>query len=236
MGSTTVRCASSTWWGKTRLWRWPTRRRTRASLAAAPFLVVQDSYLTDTASYAHVVLPAAVPTEVDGTYTNGECFVQRVRAVTPPAGQSRPDWQIIGDIAATPGGRVGIRGSRRRHARDRRRVRVPTARSPMRLSRQRGLLRLGPRGGRQARASPRLRRARPSDDGSAAAAPLPAYHRIGARAPRHGRAFASLGGTDRAHARSADADEPGRRPGSRSERGRSGEGHRGRASAASSCR
>ena len=77
--------------------------RTRASLAAAPFLVVQDSYLTDTASYAHVVLPAAVPTEVDGTYTNGECFVQRLRAVTPPAGQSRPDWQIIGDLAARLG-------------------------------------------------------------------------------------------------------------------------------------
>ena len=77
--------------------------RTRASLAAAPFLVVQDSYLTDTASYAHVVLPAAVPTEVDGTYTNGECFVQRLRAVTPPAGQSRPDWQIISDIASRLG-------------------------------------------------------------------------------------------------------------------------------------
>ena len=54
--------------------------RTRTSLSAAPFLVVQDSYLTETAAYAHVVLPAAVPTEVEGTYTNGESIVQRVRA------------------------------------------------------------------------------------------------------------------------------------------------------------
>ena len=73
--------------------------RTRSALEAAPFLVVQDSYLTDTAAYAHVVLPAAVPTEVEGTYTNGEGYVQRVRRVVRPLEGSRPDWEIIRDVA-----------------------------------------------------------------------------------------------------------------------------------------
>ncbi len=73
--------------------------RTKASLAVAPFLVVQDSYISETAAHAHVVLPASVPTEVEGTYTNGESLVQRLRAVTTPLLDSRPDCRIIRDVA-----------------------------------------------------------------------------------------------------------------------------------------
>ncbi|MGI5939334.1 MAG: molybdopterin-dependent oxidoreductase [Thermoleophilia bacterium] len=73
--------------------------RTRESLSKVPFLVVQDSFLTDTATYAHVVLPAALPTEVDGTYTNGERYVQCVKAATVPCRESVPDWEIFQEIA-----------------------------------------------------------------------------------------------------------------------------------------
>ena len=55
----------------------------RAALQAADFVVLQDSFLSDTADYADVVLPAAVSVEDEGTFTNGERFVQRVRRAVP---------------------------------------------------------------------------------------------------------------------------------------------------------
>jgi len=71
----------------------------RAALEKAVFVVVQDSFLTDTAGYADVVLPAVVASEDEGTFTNGERFVQRVRAATPTHGESRPDWAVIQAVA-----------------------------------------------------------------------------------------------------------------------------------------
>ena len=62
------------------------------------FLVVQDIFLHETAAIADVVLPATTFAEKDGTFTNSERRVQRVRKVVDPIGQSRPDWEIIGDI------------------------------------------------------------------------------------------------------------------------------------------
>jgi formate dehydrogenase alpha subunit len=61
--------------------------------------VVQDIFLTETARLADVVLPAASFAEKDGTFTNTERRVQRVRKALEPIGDARPDWEIIRDIA-----------------------------------------------------------------------------------------------------------------------------------------
>ncbi len=58
-------------------------------------LIVVDLFLTETAKQADVVLPAAAFAEKDGTFTNSERRVQRVRQAVPPPGQARPDWQIL---------------------------------------------------------------------------------------------------------------------------------------------
>jgi formate dehydrogenase (NADP+) alpha subunit len=69
------------------------------ALERAEFLVVQDLFLTPTAQLADVVLPAASGYEKDGTYTNLERRVQRVRKAIPPVAGSRPDWQVFIDLA-----------------------------------------------------------------------------------------------------------------------------------------
>jgi len=63
------------------------------------FLVVQDIFMHETAQIADVVLPATSFAEKDGTFTNSERRVQRVRKAIEPRGQSRPDWEIISDLA-----------------------------------------------------------------------------------------------------------------------------------------
>jgi formate dehydrogenase alpha subunit len=63
------------------------------------FIVVQDIFLQETAQVAHVVLPAASFAEKDGTFTNSERRIQRVRRALAPVGDSRPDWDITSDIA-----------------------------------------------------------------------------------------------------------------------------------------
>jgi formate dehydrogenase alpha subunit len=63
------------------------------------FMVVQDIFLTESARYADVILPASSFAEKDGTFTNTERRVQRVRRVIEPVGDSRPDWSIVCDIA-----------------------------------------------------------------------------------------------------------------------------------------
>jgi len=59
------------------------------------FLVVQDIFMTETAKYANVILPSTSFFEKDGTFTNTERRVQRVRKAIEPVGNSRPDWEII---------------------------------------------------------------------------------------------------------------------------------------------
>lgn len=70
------------------------------ALKQLELLVVQDIFLTDTAKLAHVVLPAASFAEKDGTFTNTERRVQRVRKALNPPGNAMPDWEIIRDLAA----------------------------------------------------------------------------------------------------------------------------------------
>lgn len=67
------------------------------------FLVVQDIFLTETARLADVVLPAASFAEKEGTFTNTERRVQRVRKAIEPVGQAQADWQIICQVATAMG-------------------------------------------------------------------------------------------------------------------------------------
>jgi len=67
------------------------------------FLVVQDIFLTETAKLADVVLPAASFAEKDGTFTNTERRVQRVRRAVDPVGDARADWEIICAVATAMG-------------------------------------------------------------------------------------------------------------------------------------
>lgn len=76
----------------------PNLHHAEEALRALDFLVVQDIFLHETAEIADVVLPACSFAEKEGTFTNSERRVQRVRAALPPAGQSRPDWDIICDL------------------------------------------------------------------------------------------------------------------------------------------
>jgi len=75
----------------------------RRAIASLDFLVVQDIFLTETAKYADVVLPAACYAEKDGTFTNTERRVQRVRRAVEPPGEARPDDEIIADLSTRMG-------------------------------------------------------------------------------------------------------------------------------------
>ncbi|MFN8201423.1 MAG: formate dehydrogenase subunit alpha [Solirubrobacteraceae bacterium] len=82
----------------------PNINKVRKALSSLDFLVVQDIFLTETAEFADVILPATTFMEKDGTYTNTDRRVQLGRKVLEPRGQARPDWQIIQDIS----NRIGL--------------------------------------------------------------------------------------------------------------------------------
>jgi NADH-quinone oxidoreductase subunit G len=69
------------------------------ALARLDFLVVQELFENETTRFADVVLPAASFAEIDGTFTNNDGFVQRVRQSIPPVHQAKPDWVIITQLA-----------------------------------------------------------------------------------------------------------------------------------------
>jgi formate dehydrogenase alpha subunit len=77
----------------------PDMKHTRKALKAVEFMVAQDLFLTETAEYADVVFPAAAPFECNGTFTNTERRVQRVRKAVEPLGKSRCDWQVFNELA-----------------------------------------------------------------------------------------------------------------------------------------
>ena len=83
----------------------PDAKHIEESLKKLDFFVVQDMFLTETAQFADVVLPATSFAEKDGTFTNTERRVQRVRKVIDPVGDSRPDWQIICELGKRMGGK-----------------------------------------------------------------------------------------------------------------------------------
>jgi formate dehydrogenase major subunit len=77
----------------------PNINKVRKALSALEFLVVQDIFLTETAEFADVILPASSYLEKDGTYTNTDRRVQLGRKVLDPPGGARVDWEVIQDIA-----------------------------------------------------------------------------------------------------------------------------------------
>ncbi|MEU8360041.1 formate dehydrogenase subunit alpha [Nonomuraea sp. NPDC048882] len=82
----------------------PNINKVRKALSQLDFLVVQDIFLTETAEFADVILPASSYLEKDGSYTNTDRRVQLGRKVMDPPGQARVDWEIIQDIAR----RIGL--------------------------------------------------------------------------------------------------------------------------------
>jgi formate dehydrogenase alpha subunit len=86
----------------------PDLHHTEKAFGQLEFLVVQDLFLHETAERADVFLPAAAFAEKDGTFTNSERRVQRVRAALPPPGDARPDWWITAELAKRVARRVGV--------------------------------------------------------------------------------------------------------------------------------
>ena len=72
-------------------------------LREAEFVVCNDIFETETTRFAHVVLPAAAWSEDDGTFTNAERRVSRVRRAVEPPGESKPNWWIFKEIARRMG-------------------------------------------------------------------------------------------------------------------------------------
>jgi NADH-quinone oxidoreductase subunit G len=78
------------------------------ALGKLDFLVVQELFETDTTAFADVVFPAASFAEIDGTFTNNDGFVQRVRQSIPPVNQAKPDWMITAQLAVELGMNFGF--------------------------------------------------------------------------------------------------------------------------------
>jgi len=81
------------------------------ALGKLDFLVVQELFETETTAFADVVLPAASFAEIDGTFTNNDGFVQRVRQSIPPVHQSKADWMIMDQLARELGVDFGFQMS-----------------------------------------------------------------------------------------------------------------------------
>ena len=83
----------------------PDANHVKLSLENLDFLVVQDLFLSETAKFADVVLPTSCYAEKDGTFTNTERRVQRVRKAAEAPGEAREDWKILCDVATRMGGK-----------------------------------------------------------------------------------------------------------------------------------
>ena len=81
----------------------PNLTHIREAMQKIEFLVVQDIFLIETARYADVVLPGVSFAEKEGTFTNTERRVQRVRKAIDPLGDAKPDWQIISALSEKMG-------------------------------------------------------------------------------------------------------------------------------------
>ena len=78
----------------------PNLNHTRQMIEQLEFLSAQDLFINESCAYADVFLPAASWAEKEGTFTNTDRRVQRVRKAMEPRGQARADWQIVCDLAA----------------------------------------------------------------------------------------------------------------------------------------
>jgi formate dehydrogenase major subunit len=88
----------------------PNTAATRAALPKLDLVIVQDLFMNELArDFAHVFLPACSSFEKDGTFMNSERRVQRVRKAFEPLGNSKPDWEIICEIAKAMQRSAGLR-------------------------------------------------------------------------------------------------------------------------------
>ncbi|MBE9079047.1 nitrate reductase [Romeria aff. gracilis LEGE 07310] len=77
----------------------PDIERTKAALSRSPFTICQDAYYpTETAAYAHLLLPAAQWGEKTGTMTNSERVVTLCPAFRQPPGEAKADWEIFAEV------------------------------------------------------------------------------------------------------------------------------------------
>jgi formate dehydrogenase alpha subunit len=83
----------------------------RRAIEQLEFLVVQDIFPTETAVIADVILPAALFAEKDGTFTNTERRVQKLRKAIDPPGEAKPDWEIISALAEKMGHPFGYQST-----------------------------------------------------------------------------------------------------------------------------
>jgi formate dehydrogenase alpha subunit len=91
----------------------PNANRVAENLEAMEFLVVQDIFMSETAQYADVVLPAASFAEKTGTFTNTERRVQLFEPALDPPGQARIDWEIVCEISSRLGYPMAYTGASR---------------------------------------------------------------------------------------------------------------------------
>ncbi len=85
----------------------PNQAAVREALQAAEYVVLQEAYgNTDTADYADLLLPASAWGEKQGTVTNSERRITRVRSAVPPPGEARHDWEIVVDFARRLGAKL----------------------------------------------------------------------------------------------------------------------------------
>ncbi len=86
----------------------PNSAEVERALQSLDFLAVQDIFMTETAEYADVVLPAASAFEKTGTFTNTERKIQMVRKLFNPPGEAREDWAVYSDLAERIGYDLGF--------------------------------------------------------------------------------------------------------------------------------
>lgn len=89
----------------------PNLSHAQHALDALDFLVCIDLFMNETGKHAHVILPSASFAEKDGTFTNSDRRVQRIRRALPLAGDARPDWQIVCELAKRMELRLGVEQS-----------------------------------------------------------------------------------------------------------------------------
>jgi formate dehydrogenase major subunit len=81
----------------------PNLKKVREALSHLEFLVVQDLFVSQTAKFAHLLLPGASFLEKDGTFTNLERRIQRIRKVAEPPNGILPDWQVVCEVSTRMG-------------------------------------------------------------------------------------------------------------------------------------
>lgn len=81
----------------------PNLKKVHEALRSLDFLVVQDLFMSETAKLAHVVIPGASFLEKNGTFTNLERRIQRIRKVMDPPNRIMPDWQVVCEVATRMG-------------------------------------------------------------------------------------------------------------------------------------